>query len=83
MTDDERQMLKRIDERTEENHRFWHEPMIIGGKTRAWEHDQMARHWKLGRFSFKAVVWVGACITGLLMFGQTIAAAWVDYRGGG
>ena len=72
MTEEERNMLQRIDARTEENHKFWHEPLIVGGKSRAWEHDQMAKHWKLGRFSFKAVVWVGAAIMSVVAFGDKI-----------
>ena len=73
MTDEEREMLQRIDKRTEAAHTFWHEPLIVGGKTRAWEHDQMAKHWKLGRFSFKATIWIGAAIMALAAFWDKIA----------
>ena len=73
MTEEEKEMLARIDKRTEEAHAFWHEPLITGGKSRAWEHDQMAKHWKLGRFSFKAVVWVGAGMMALAAFWDRIA----------
>jgi hypothetical protein len=68
MTPEEHQMLKETNERTERFDRFWFEPVIEGGKSRAWEHDQMAKHWKLGKFSFKAIMWLGGMIAAVSAF---------------